>query len=111
MLVTHEEGDTVIVDQIVKEKAAKVLVVADVTDVCILLCHFVFSGDITGHILIESPIKGRALIDINQSVDGNLKIMYNILATHGIWLCHCGTILWHRKRSCFAGFECTKALS
>lgn len=47
MSITHEESDTMIIRQIAYVGASEVLVVADDTDVFVLLCHFVFEGDIT----------------------------------------------------------------
>ena len=61
--------------------AANVLVVADDTDV------FVFNGDITGHVMMVSPIRGRSVIDINESVDKNRAIMGDLLAAHGLTGC------------------------
>ena len=45
MTITHEEADTMIIQQVASVGAANVLVVADDTDVFVLLCHFVFNGD------------------------------------------------------------------
>ena len=45
MSITHEEADTMIIQQVASVGAANVLVVADDTDVFVLLCHFVFNGD------------------------------------------------------------------
>ena len=41
MTITHEEADTMIIQQVAYVGAANVLVVADDTDVFVLLCHFV----------------------------------------------------------------------
>ena len=87
LAVTHEEADTIIIQQIAAIAPARVLVVADDTDVFILLCHFVFHGDIPGHVMMESPIRGRAIIDINGSVENNQDVMSNLLAAHGITGC------------------------
>ena len=87
MAITHEEADTMIIQQVASVGAAHVLVVADDTDVFVLLCHFVFHGDITGHIMMISPIRGRTVIDINASVDNNRAIMGHLLAAHGLTGC------------------------
>ena len=84
MAITDEEADTMIIQQVAFVGAAQVLVVADDTDVFVLLCHFVFHGDITGHIMMISPIRGRTVIDINASVDNNRAIMGHLLAAHGL---------------------------
>ena len=87
MTITHEEADTMIIQQVASVGAANVLVVADDTDVSVLLCHFVFNGDITGHAMMVSPIRGRTVIDINESVDKNRAIMGDLLAAYGLAGC------------------------
>ena len=87
MTITHEEADTMIIQQVASVGAANVLVVADDTDVFVLLCRFVFNGDITGHVMMVSPIRGRTVIDINESVDKNGAIMGDLLAAHGLTGC------------------------
>ena len=51
----------------VKVKPEKVLVVADDTDVFVLLLHFYCQGDnpASTSVLMASPIHGRAIIDIS----------------------------------------------
>ena len=85
MPITHE--DTMIIHQVANVGVNNVLVVADDTDIFVLLCHFVFRGDITGHVMIISPIRGRTVIDINASVDKNPADMEDILAAHGLSGC------------------------
>ena len=87
MTITHEEADTLIIQQLASVGAANVLVVADDTDVFVLLCHFVFNGDITGHVMMVSPIRGRTVTDINESVGKNRAIMGDLLAAHGLTGC------------------------
>ena len=86
MTITPEEADTMIIQQVASVGAANVLVVADDTDVFVLLCHVVFNGDITGHVMMVSPIRGRTVIDIrvNESVAKNRAIMGELLAAHGL---------------------------
>ena len=99
MTITYEEADTMIIQQVASVGAANVLVVADDTGVFVLLCHFVFNGDITGHVMMVSPIRGRTVIDINENVDKNRAIMGDLLAAHG--LTGCDTVatyhgkVWH----------------
>ena len=57
------------------------------TDIFVMLCHFVSRSDITGHVMMVSPIKGRSFIDINTSVDRNRTVMSNLLAAHGVTGC------------------------
>ena len=49
MRVTHEEAGTMIVNQVVLTGLSSVLIVADDTDVIVLLCHFLHPGYISGH--------------------------------------------------------------
>ena len=93
MAITHEEADTMIIQQVASVETTHDLVVADGTDVFALLCHFVFHGDITGHIMMISPIRGRTVIDNNASVDNNRAIMGHLLAVHG--LTGCDTAIYH----------------
>ena len=84
MTITHEEADTMLIQRVASVGAANVLVVGDDTDVFVLLCHFVFNGDITGHVMMVSPIRGRPVIDINERVDKNRAIMGDMLAAHAL---------------------------
>ena len=70
-MTTEEEADTMIVQQVAEVKAKNLLVVADDTDIVVLLFHFCCQGDIPAStsVLIVSPIPGRAVIDINATVD------------------------------------------
>ena len=80
MTTTHEEANTMIIHQVAYVGANNVLVVADDTDIFVLLCHFMFRGYITGHVMMISPIRGKTVIDINSSVDKNPAVMEDILA-------------------------------
>ena len=98
MTITHEEADTMFIQQVASVRAANVLVVADDPEVFVLLCHFVFNDDITGHVMMVSPIEGRTVIDINESVGKNRAIMGDLLAAYGLTGCdiprhweRCGT--------------------
>ena len=84
MAITHEEADTMFIQQVAYVGTTNVLVVADDTDVFVLLCHFVFNCDITGHVMMVSPIRGRTVIDINEGVDKNRAIMGDLSAAHGL---------------------------
>ncbi len=46
MTITHEEADTMIIQQVASIRGHHVLVVAGDTDVFVLLCHFVFHHSI-----------------------------------------------------------------
>ena len=87
MTIMHEEADTMLIQQVASVGAANVLVVADDTDVFVLLCHFVFNRDISGNVKMTSPIRGRTVIDINASVVKHQEIMHDLLAAHGLTGC------------------------
>ena len=96
LMITHKEADTMIIRQIIQADMSQVLVVADDTDVFILLCHFVAHGDIKGQVVMISPIKGRLMIDINATVNKSRPIMSNLLSAHG--LTGCNTVAtYHRS--------------
>ena len=83
MPVTQEEADTIIIHHILKV-APEVLVVADDTDIFVLLCHVVHTFAIHGQMRMISPIKDRYMININKSIERNASVMGNLLATLGI---------------------------
>ena len=78
-----------IVQQVAEVKAKQVLVVADGTDICVLLLHLCYQGDIpaTTSVLMVSPILGHAVIDINATVDLHRAIIPYLLAAHGLTGC------------------------
>lgn len=70
--------------QAARHTAAEVtVVVSDDTDVFTLLLHFRHAGVINAsNIYIESPMKGRAVIDVDATVQENLTIIPSLLAAH-----------------------------
>ena len=86
MKTTHEETDTMIVQQVAEVKPKKVLVVADDTDIFVILLHFCCQGDnpASTSVLVVSTIRGHAVIDINATVDLHRDIIPDLLATHGL---------------------------
>ena len=99
MTTKQQEADTMVVQQVEEMKANKVLVVADDTDIFVLLLHFCCQGDIPASIavLMISPIRGRVVIDINAIVDLHRDIIPYQLAAHGLdhWSPYSGNILRH----------------
>ena len=63
MLVEQEEADTIIVYQVAFIQPKRALVIADDTDVCLLLMHFSFTKNIAGKVFMSSPIHGRAVLE------------------------------------------------
>ena len=84
---THEEADTIIIHQIIKADENNVLIVADDTDIFVLLCHFVHNKAISGQVKMVSPKKDRKMININRTVMEHLDVMDNLLAAHGLSGC------------------------
>ena len=89
MKTMQEEADTMIVQQVADVNPKKALVVADDTDVCVLLLHFCCKEDIPASTsaLMVSPIHGRSMIDINATVNQHHDITPNLLAAHGLTGC------------------------
>ena len=73
-----------IVQQVADVKPKKALV-ADDTDVFVLLLHFCCKEDIPASVSVPmvSPIDGRLMIDINATVNQHRDIIPNLLAAHG----------------------------
>ena len=89
MKTMQEEADTMIVQQVADVKPPKALVVADDTDVFVLLLHICSKEDIPASmsVLMVSPIHGRSVIDINATVSQHRDIIPNLLAAHGLTGC------------------------
>ena len=87
-----------IVQQVADVKAKKVLVVADDTDIYVLLLHLCCQGDIPASTsaLMVSPIRGRVVIDINATVDLYRDIIPDLLAAH--LLIGCDTVATELER-------------
>ena len=79
-----------IVQQMAEVKAKKVLVVADDTDIFVLLLHLCCQGDIPASTYLCSDgitSRGCAVIDINATVDLHRDIIPDVLAAHGLTGC------------------------
>ena len=78
--------------QVAEVKAKKVLVVADDTETFVILLHFCCQGDIPAStsVLMVSPIRGRAVTDINATVDLHRDIITDLLAA--LELTGCDTV-------------------
>lgn len=70
----QEEADTIILYQLAVVIPLSAIVVADDTDIFVLLCHFRHLGMITSQVWMISPIKGGSVIDISASVANNNEI-------------------------------------
>ena len=63
------------------------LVLADDTDIFVLLCHFSCITIFKCPIWMASPISGRSVLDTTKSVSAHTDVMGNILAMHCISGC------------------------
>ena len=91
---THEEADVIIVNQVVSAAqlgATSLKVIAEDTDVFVLLVHFYVEQGLTCGLVMESPISGRALVDIRASAAKNIDISTQVLRAHALT----GCILYH----------------
>ena len=88
MVNTQEEADTILVCQVHSEQDARTfVVVADDTDIFLLLLHFVYSRDITCKVYMLSPSRGRHAVDINSTVQQHQTIISDVLAAHALTGC------------------------
>ena len=58
---------------------------------------FCFLGDIHGHVMMISPVRGWAFIHINASVEKNCLFMGDFLAAHDHNGCNTIATTWHQK--------------
>ena len=87
---THEEADIFITQQAIhlaKNPRAQVVVVSDDTDVFALLLHFYLSENLESPMFMESPVKGRATIDIKETVLKHTSLVPSILSVHALSGC------------------------
>ena len=65
---------------------SKITVVADDTDVFVLLLHYHHMANLK-NVLMESPIKGRTVVDIGKTVHNHSEIVEGILPAHALSGC------------------------
>ena len=102
---SHEEADCIIVQQAVmvsKENKLGVSIVANDTDVLLLILHHYLQQKLTNCMLMESPINCRPVIDIRGTVRNAEPIALDLLAFHA--LTGCDTV------ACYFGIGKVKAL-
>ena len=87
---THEEADNILAHHMVaaaQENQKGVSVVSDDTDVFVLLLHHYKAQNLSLPVVMESPIKERAVIDIRQTVLQNSDIVPDLIAAHALSGC------------------------
>ena len=86
LATSYEEADNVIVQQVLSCAAenaeSKITVVADDTDVFVLLLHYHHMANLKNVVLMESPIKGRTVVNIGKTVQKHSGIVEGILHMH-----------------------------
>ena len=91
LATSYEEADNIIVQQVLSCAAenaeSKIIVVADDTNVFVLLLHYHHMANIKNVVLMESPIKGRAVVDIGKTVQKHSEIVEGILPVHALYGC------------------------
>jgi hypothetical protein len=87
LATSHEETDNIIVQQVKENTESKITVVADDTDVFVLLVHYYHRVNLKNVVLMESPIKGRTVIDIGKIVQKHSEIVEGILPVHALSGC------------------------
>lgn len=84
MQTTQEEAGTIIVRQVAGINDGTVHVVADDTDIFLLLLYFCNRGAITCSGMMISPVAGREVVDIKETANKHQEIIPNILQAHGL---------------------------
>ena len=87
---SHEEADNIIIQQTfmaVEQGAECLSVMADDTDVYILLLHYYNQKELNIPMFMESPVHGRQTIDIRATAKVHANILPNLLAAHGLSGC------------------------
>ena len=91
LATSHEEADNIIVQQVLscaaENEESKIIVVADDTDVFVLLLHYHHMANLKNVVLMESPIKGRTVVDIGKTVQKHSEIVEGILPVHALSGC------------------------
>ena len=90
---THEEADTIIFQHVARVEAGTVLVITDDTDIFILLLRFCHLRKISYNVLMVSPIRESAVLDINASPEKHGAVFSDLLAGHCI--SGCDTVASH----------------
>ena len=87
MATTQEEADTIIIQQLSHVTGGTAVVMADDTDIFLLLLHFCYSKDIVCRVFMKSTSSGYEVIDIAATVQKQEDIIPCILAVHALTGC------------------------
>ena len=90
MATSHEEADNIIVQQAImcaKQQPGAVSVIADDTDVFVLLIHHYQNKGLTSAMFMTSPLQQSSTIDIKATVEKHQAIVPGLLAAHALAGC------------------------
>ena len=90
MRTSHEKADNILVQQMVmvsKLEHAGISVMSDDTDVFVLLLHYYLKEELTGVVVMESPVQERVVVDICETVKANKSIIPDLLSAHALSGC------------------------
>ena len=90
MATSHEEADNIIAQQAImwaKQQPGAVSVIADDTDVSVLLIHHYQNEGLTSAMFMISPVQQRSTIDIKATVEKHHAIVPGLLAAHALSGC------------------------
>ena len=83
----HEEADVILIDQEAKLSNQVVFVLADDTDIFVLLLHFVFNKNITSTVYMLSFSSDSTMININETIEKHSEIVPSLLVAHALSGC------------------------
>ena len=89
IFTSHEETDNIIIQQImaVEQGAECLCVMADDTNVYILLLQYYNQKELNILMFMESSVHGRQTTDIRATAKEHANILLNLLAAHGLSGC------------------------
>ncbi|XP_044174300.1 uncharacterized protein LOC122947134 [Acropora millepora] len=90
MATSHEEADNIIAQQAImcaKQQPGAVSLIADDTDVFVLLIHHYQNEGLTSAMFMTSPVQQRSTIDIKATVEKHQAIVPGLLASHALSGC------------------------
>lgn len=91
LATSHEEADIIIVQQVLscvaENSESNITIVADDTDVFVLMLHYYHMANLKNIVLMESPIKGRTVVHIGKTVQKHSEIIEGILPAHALSGC------------------------
>ena len=87
---SHEEADNIMIHQMLHEARSTgrgIKIVSDDTDVFILLIYHYNNAKLSPPLIMQSPVKGRAAVDIRATVIEHKEICHMLLGMHALSGC------------------------